>query len=73
MLDRACDGSGALPSSCDMLQWVVGSQQQQRKLFIWKAEVATYCSQLANAGRRYMCKRQKERRAQQHDILQLMI
>jgi len=71
MLDRACDGSGALPSSCDMLQWVVGSQQQH-KLFMWKAEVATYCSQLANAGRGYMCKRQKGRRAQQRDILQLM-
>jgi len=45
MLGTAYDGGGALPSSCNLLQWAVGfqqQQQQQHRLFAKKAEFTAY-------------------------------
>ena len=40
----AYDAGRAQPSSRDLLQWVVGLQQQRRRLFMRKAEVSAYCA-----------------------------
>jgi len=43
-----------LKMEVDMLQWAVSLQEQQDRLFMWKAEVAADCAQLASTSTEYV-------------------